>query len=181
MLFGITGLCGTSRVGGTAITTVSLSYSADGTTGMPAGGTQRGVTHPKPITLMMARSTLITICRRIRLLPTSRSRCNSKGIVGATSMACSDLFHARRSQLTSVTTDCTKPRRLIARPWNRWEWPDDNSYHGSCGRMTPAAAFRVQKNVDGRRPLGSAADKDVNHPSAALPAQRSGYNAGRRK
>jgi len=35
--------------------------------------------------------------------------------------------------------------------------------------MISTAAFRVQKNVDGRRPLASAADKDVNHPSAALP------------
>jgi hypothetical protein len=35
--------------------------------------------------------------------------------------------------------------------------------------MTFAAAFRLQKNVDGRRPLGSAAHKGVNHLSAALP------------
>jgi hypothetical protein len=162
----------------------SLFVSADGTTGRAGWLFHQLGYAPKAFYAYVGPIlTLITICPDQVVANVQGRACNRQGIIGATSMAARDSFTRGDRKLTSVTTGRTKPRRLI-RPTPGIAWNGLGRQFlstESCGPNAPAAAFRVQKNVDGRRPLGSAADKDVNHPRAALPAQRSGYNAGRRK
>ena len=63
---GIIDPSGTIEIGGEAISRALFLVLADGTIGMQANGSRLGATIPTHITHMMARSTVITICRPIR-------------------------------------------------------------------------------------------------------------------